>query len=580
MTTHDHAPALSSGPLNRVLGTSAWTRLRDQMHERTYAAGEVLVRQGEISPDFFLVLEGAAIVTAAAPNQSRMELGRVIPGECLGEMSLLTGEPASAEVMSTTATKVLAISQKELSLLGDVRSELFEALSAILATRLKLANQRLVARPTGNVYVVCCPPDLQPALLELPAAVSATTSSPVSFMLVGSSNTELLDRFRSRTPDVRVVADDPSAVSRAVASSGQDVFVICEPSGLQSLADSATSTYFVAGGHARPEPARHAGAKLILVDHAAWTLPNIRSFSASTGQQVSALIPPQSPTFGAPRRPIDRLARTITDRTIGVAFGAGAAKGLAHLGVLRALDDLDVPIDMVSGSSIGSAVAACVASGMPVDEFGEIVTRVAKRAIRPTLPVHSFLSNAAIKQELRHIVGHQRIEDLNIPLSIVAVDIYRRAAISFTSGLLWPRIAASMAIPGVYPASAGMGSYLVDGGVLSPVPVGQCRELGAGIVIGVRLTATKTSPRDDLDFVPKKPFAVEAFIRSFDIMLNRISEMSREPADISVEVCIEGTGGIRDFERVGEIADQGYASTLTSAQDLRERLPYLKAHAS
>jgi NTE family protein len=280
-----------------------------------------------------------------------------------------------------------------------------------------------------------------------------------------------------------------------------------------------------------------------------------------------------------PRRPIDKLARVITERTVGVAFGAGAAKGLAHLGVLRAIDDLDMPVDMVSGCSIGSAVAACVATHMPVDEFRQIVTRVAKRAIRPTIPIHSFLSNAAIKDELKRVVGERLIEDLPDPLSIAAVDIYRRTLIAFTSGRLWPRIAASMAIPGVYPASAGLGSYLVDGGVLSPVPVRQCRELGAGIVIGIRLTATETLPREDLDFRPKRPYAVEAVIRSFDIMLNRISEMSRDPADVNVEVCVQGTGGIRDFERVDEISDQGYAATMTAVADLHARLPYLQARA-
>ena len=165
---------------------------------------------------------------------------------------------------------------------------------------------------------------------------------------------------------------------------------------------------------------------------------------------------------------------------------------------------------------------------------------------------------------------------LTSPLAIVAVDIFRRAEVTFTSGLVWPRIVASTAIPGVYPATAAMGSYLVDGGILTPVPARQCRELGADIVIGVRLTATRTSPRERLDRQPGKPLAVEAMIRAFEIMQNRISEISHEPSDVTIEVSVEGTGGLRDFKRGPEIAQVGRQATRAAAGALSEAIPYLK----
>lgn len=581
MTIPTDSIALVQGPLNRVLGASAWASLRERMHESTYAIGERLVVQGELRPDFFLIVEGVASVTAATSRGDRRELGKILAGECAGEMSLLTGEPASAEVSALTQVRVLSISLEELGGLGSIRAELFEALSAILATRLKLANERLVAHEIAVVRIVCCPPDLMGALSELPDAIAATTTGRTAVVIVGQALASSVPSFSARGFEVRIINDGAAHIADAVSSDAGEILILCDEAGFRAADALDARRFHIVDGNVRiADVQHHHEGALVVVGDAPWTMPTIRRLSESYGRPVAGIIPRTSGRDGAPRRPIDKLARTITDRTVGVAFGAGAAKGLGHLGVLRALEDLDMPIDMVSGCSIGSAVAACVASHMPVDQFGEIVSRVAKRAFRPTIPIHSFLSNSAIKDELRHVVGEQRIEDLELPLSIVAVDIYRRAAISFTSGLLWPRIAASMAIPGVYPASAGMGSYLVDGGVLSPVPVRQCRELGAGIVVGIRLTATKTSPRDDLDFKPKKPFAVEAFIRSFDIMLNRISEMSREPADVNVEVCIEGTGGIRDFERVGEISEQGYAATMGAARDLHARLPYVRVHAS
>jgi NTE family protein len=274
------------------------------------------------------------------------------------------------------------------------------------------------------------------------------------------------------------------------------------------------------------------------------------------------------------------VARVLARRRVGVAFGAGAAKGLAHLGVLRAFAEIGLPIDVVSGASIGAAVAAGVAAGTGIDELEALVNRVAAKVVRPTVPMHSLLSNSGVRDEIRQAAGETRIEDLDIPLAIVAVDIFRRSEVTFTTGLVWPRIVASTAIPGVYPAVSAMGSYLVDGGILTPVPARQCRDLGADIVVGVRLTATRTSPRERLDRTPGRPLAVEAMIRAFEIMQNRLSEVSHEPSDVTIEIQVEGTGGLRDFKRGAEIAHAGYVSAMAAREALSEAMPYVKGASS
>jgi NTE family protein len=137
-----------------------------------------------------------------------------------------------------------------------------------------------------------------------------------------------------------------------------------------------------------------------------------------------------------------------------------------------------------------------------------------------------------------------------------------------------------MAIPGVYPPSAALGSYLVDGGVLHPVPVRQCRELGAGVLIGVRLTASRTSPRTSLDEKPQRPLAIETIMRSMEIMVNRLSEVSHENADVNIEVRIDGGGGVRDFKRGDEIAGVGYRTVMGAAPALAEAMPYISTAAA
>jgi len=326
------------------------------------------------------------------------------------------------------------------------------------------------------------------------------------------------------------------------------------------------------------EPEDRAAASLVVVGGGRWTQPALRTLTRQVGQPVIGLLSEDGSSDGS-HGPTARLARVMTNRRVGVALGAGAAKGLAHLGVLRALDELGICVDVISGCSIGSPIAAGWASGLPVEELARRTERIAGRALRPTLPIRSFLSNKGVRDELAREAAGRRFEDLDIPLALVATDLYRRSEVTFTSGPLLPAILASMALPGVYPPISANGSYLVDGGVLNPVPVAQARELGAGVVIGVRLTGRRTSPREQLDTRPSRPFAIETISRVMEIMHNRISEMSNVQADITVEICIEG-GGIRDFRRGEPIIEQGYRALMDAVPALSSAMPYVEAAAS
>jgi NTE family protein len=201
--------------------------------------------------------------------------------------------------------------------------------------------------------------------------------------------------------------------------------------------------------------------------------------------------------------------------------------------------------------------------------------RIASRARRFTMPLHSFLSSQGIREELQSF-GNARFEELELPLAVVATDIYRRCEVTFTTGVVWPAVLASMALPGIYPPIHARGSYLVDGGLLSPVPAKQARALGAGVVVGVRLTGKSTSPKDTLDFSPSRPLATDTMMRAMEIMHNRISEMSNDQADTNVEVSLEG-GGLSDFKRGREYVEQGYRDTMAEADKIVSAVPVERA---
>jgi NTE family protein len=573
--------------LFHLLSDEEWESLREHMDLRSFEPGDVLVEQGTIEPPFQVIVEGVASVVATNSQGERRELGRLGFGECIGEMSLLTGDPASADVVAATPVQTYAATPTRLAGLGELRSRLIEALSATLAGRLKHANERLLALHPARNHVICCGPEDMPVLAGLPGALARTTDARVMVLVTGESMVSASQRahVEARNVTIRLMDDAEMAnlptLLQRMAHEFDEIVLLGGEEAFHQIAPDAASVLHVAretgGTYVRSQ--HESGGQLIVVSQERWTQPALRRLTARLGRPVVAILPPDV-AAAAQRAPVAKLARVMTHRQVGLALGAGAAKGLAHLGVLRALDELAVPIDVVTGCSIGSAVAAGIAAGMTADELMEATARVASRAVRPTLPIRSFLSNAGIKEELKHLSGERRIEDLDLPLAVIATDLFRRTAVTFTSGLLWPRLLASMAIPGVYPPSAAMGSYLVDGSVLHPVPVRQCRELGAGLVIGVRLTGSRTSPRDNLNEKPERPLAIETIMRSLEIMVNHLSEVSHENADVNIEVCIEGGGGVRDFKRGDEIAGAGYRTVIAAAPVLTEAMPYIATEAT
>ncbi len=563
--------------LPAALGEVHWTRLRAGMERRAHAPGDVIVAQGSLDPDFHIITEGTASVVAMAQGLRR-EIGALGPGDAIGDMALLTGEPASADVVAATPVVTYAIAPSRLAELDDVRAPLFEALAGVLAQRLRQANARLVAQHSATaVHLTCAPHDL-PAIARLPGELARVVGAPVLTVLAAQPPGIVPpEAMAGERTVVWTVADEeldalPARISRS-AHEFHHILIIRPPATEAPRGINAERAYQVV--RTRDEVA--GATPIIALSDSAWTQPAIAGLASQLGGAVAAAIPPHSRPL-APRDPIAKLARVIAERRIGVALGAGAAKGLAHVGVLRGLDELGVDIDILAGCSIGSAIAAAWASGLNPDEIMENVTTIAARAMRPTLPIHSFLSSRGIRDELERVGKGRHFKDLNLPLAICATDLFRRCEVTYTEGLVWPRLLASMSLPGIFPAIRGPDSYLVDGGVLNPVPSRQCRELGAGVVIGVRLTAERTSPKDALDTKPGRPLATETIMRSLEIMNNRLSELSRNDADATIEVRLS-RGGMRDFDRTAEFAAAGQQAVVDAREDLAKVMPYIGASA-
>ena len=191
-------------------------------------------------------------------------------------------------------------------------------------------------------------------------------------------------------------------------------------------------------------------------------------------------------------RTIGTAARDVTDMRVGVALGGGSIRGWAHIGVLAQLEHVGVPVDYIVGTSIGAIVASSYGFGHTPDESAEQLYRASAKIFRVRLPRASILSNSGVKRGLATGFGDGLIEDTGLPLAVTATDIVQQREVVLRSGLLWEGALASMSIPGVFPPYE-IGPYLlVDGGVVNPVPSNVLADMGANVLIGVKLTRSLT----------------------------------------------------------------------------------------
>lgn len=173
-----------------------------------------------------------------------------------------------------------------------------------------------------------------------------------------------------------------------------------------------------------------------------------------------------------------------------IALGGGGAKGYAHLGVLKALKELDIHFDIVTGTSIGSFVGAVYAGG-GIEKLEEISLKInitdLPRILTPAFSKHGLLSGNYINQLLKKVITQEKIEELPIKYAAVSVDINKGETVRFTEGNLGMAIRSSIAIPGLFTPVIDGDRFLVDGGVMEPVPVNSARKLGADFVVAVDL---------------------------------------------------------------------------------------------
>lgn len=262
----------------------------------------------------------------------------------------------------------------------------------------------------------------------------------------------------------------------------------------------------------------------------------------------------------APRPPAPAPAQL----RVGVALGGGFARGLAHIGVLKVLEENHVRVDCLAGTSIGSIIAGSYASGTTLEEMAEVARRVRwSDFARWTISRLGLASNQRMEALLRKVFHTLRFEDLKIPLAIVATDLMKGRPVLFTSGELSLAVRASCAYPGLFLPVAYNGSWLVDGGLVWAVPTQAVRSLGAEVVVAVSL--------DNLAPALEPKSLVDVLGRSFSISQRMAEPLWREYADVVVEPRVSPFRW-DEFDRADELIAAGERAMREAWPELRRLL--------
>ncbi|MCF7823182.1 MAG: patatin-like phospholipase family protein [Candidatus Marinimicrobia bacterium] len=181
------------------------------------------------------------------------------------------------------------------------------------------------------------------------------------------------------------------------------------------------------------------------------------------------------------------------DFTVGLALGAGAAKGFAHVGVLRALEEAGIRIDIIAGSSMGAVIGGGYASGLSVSELSDVALKSdwidVLNLLDPVFPTRGFIDGEKIKTFLDELYEHKNIEDLNIPFAATTVDILNGNLYVIREGNLANAARASASVPIVFNPLSSEDLVLVDGGMIDPVPIDVVRSMDADFIIAVNVLA-------------------------------------------------------------------------------------------
>lgn len=572
--------------VTRALGedvTLPFRDLREQLSWKWVRAGEYLYQKGDISASGFLVISGRVRIVGSDENGVETTIGEVGSDEFVGESGIFELRPRGVSAQAIRDTLVAEVTQQAaVSLLGQHPGALGPLLLNI--GRRARRGLRTRARRTAALTVTVDVPDTDLAV-RLQQAMGPrcghVSSAMVNSLLSREDAADALDGDPVEARLLRLLHETEMSHEHMLLETDREwtgwstrttrhadrlvAVIVPDPS---ERAVHAVEQLFASGSP-------HAERVLVVVHPAATDRPR-GTAKWSSEWDVARIVHIRTGSSSD----IARLARVLTGQSTGLALGGGGARGFAHLGVWKAMRELGIPIDMVGGTSIGSALGGVMAMDLDPGETVDIAEGLFRGLLDYTIPVVSLVKGRAITRAITTAYSDWEFEDLWRPFFCVSTNLTKSVEVVHRRGEMVPVIRASVSIPGVMPPVPWGDDLLVDGGVLNNLPADIMRgDVEEGQVIAVDV-APPTGPRAKGDMAlsvsgwealrgrrgegkARYPGVTAMLMRT--MITGSVREQARMldagVVDLHLDLDLRGIS-LLDFERVRQVADAGYEAAM------------------
>jgi len=567
--------------------------------------GEKLFSTGEEADCLYILVHGFLHVVSEETRGEPQIVGSVFRGEMVGEMAILSGEKRTATVCAVRDCDLVQLTKADFVEINKAFPGFGLTVMRILVRRLKERN--LAPRRNHACNVALIPAGPQVPLAEFAHRLYAALVRSDKTILL---NSKILGTEFAATVDMAQTVDHDQRHLDLITwledqEAGHD-FILYE-----------------ADPHLTPWTRRclKQADRVIIVARAEDDpgLSGIEKEALEGSRGVAAAVqnlvlihpdgrrPPRgTKAWLTPRRPgahyhirwdsesdFARLGRIVSRRSVGLVLGGGGARGMAHLGVIRALEERGIPVDMVGGASIGAIIGGAYAMGLNADRL----TGLCQETFRDnnpfsdvTVPVVSLLRSRKIEQAARRVYGSARIEDLWLSYFSVSCNLGSCNLKIHRDGPLWIAARTSSSLPGIMVPLVHDGAVHVDGGVINNLP-GDVMRREAGIVITVDVDSRENMTPEFPAFpspwailwsriLPWKktiaaPNVAEIMMATIMTGCRKSSDLVKEDADLSLEPPVRGIG-ILDFKNIDATAQAAYEYTIRMLDGLPEDSPLRK----
>jgi NTE family protein len=579
-------------------------RVIESLESRAYPPGATVVAEGDRTKEIYIAQSGSADVVIAGQDGIDRLVGHIVPGGTVGEISLLTGQPAVATVRAGADFEAIVLTEADFLRLADDFPQVYRNLGTILAERLARTDRLAAGEREGHLTLL---EDAgAPPLLGYSLACSVawhTRTRTLLLVLAEDPHQDLVDL-------VTASGERPWRSGRAANEVGADLMIAPKsdafepralPATLEALFHVFEHILVQADASSAPTLATARTIRLEASDAVGASSPDgpltVRGWSTTVTRprpdlggvaEVSELSPAEKDELkagtlslsSAAGREVGWAARDLAGLKVGLALGAGSIRGYAHVGVIEVLRSAGLDFDYITGTSVGAAVAGLLADGNDPAAIAEHLDAFSPNLFKLKVPFTSMLSDRGMRAYLRSQGPDVEFDDLPFPLAVVAADVLSQRELVLRRGLVWQAVLASISIPGIYPAQRIGPHVAVDGGVLNPLPVNVAAEMGAGTVIGVKLGSGHPYPEYDVDVVAateRPPAVLGVLMRAIEMMQRGIAPEPTEATVITILPKLDPAGvGLRNMEAGRRYIEDGVAAAEDALPRIATALPWLR----